>query len=132
MVLVAMGEDDPEQILAPLLDEGQIGQDQLDARIGWIGKGHAEIDHHPFAVAAIEIDVHADLARAAEREEKEFFAGCHVCPSKSSLPPQAMGRRDHAKHDGGAFRRRKPNHPRSDGSLPMRHAHREDNGMRRQ
>ncbi len=81
MVLMAVGQDDAEQIVAPLLDEGEIGQDQLDARIFGIGEGQAEIDHHPFALAAVEIDVHADLARAAEREEEEFVAGFH-----SSLP----------------------------------------------
>ena len=80
MVLMAVGEDDAEQIGAMLLDEGEIGQDQLDARIIGIGEGQAEIDHHPFALAAVEIDVHADLARAAEREEEEFFAGFHASP----------------------------------------------------
>ena len=78
MVLMAVGEDDAEQIVAPLLDEGEIGQDQLDAGIVGIGEGHAEIDHHPLALAAVEIDVHADLARAAEREEEQFVAGFHV------------------------------------------------------
>ena len=77
MVLMAVGEHDAEQIGAMLLDEGEIGEDQLDPRIGRIGEGHAEIDHHPFALAAVEIDVHADLARAAEREEEQFFAGFH-------------------------------------------------------
>ena len=85
MVLMAVGEDDAEQIVAPLLDEGEIGQDQLDARIIGIGEGQAEIDHHPFALAAVEIDVHADLARAAEREEEEFLAGFHRArPSRHS------------------------------------------------
>ena len=78
MVLMPVGQHDPEQILVPLFDEGEIGQDQVDAGIGRIGEGHAEIDHHPFAVAAVEIDVHADLARAAEREEEQFFAGFHL------------------------------------------------------
>ena len=77
MVLMAVGQDDAEQIVAILLDEGQVGEDQLDPGIGRVGEGHAEIDHDPLAVAAVEIDVHADLARAAEREEEQFFAGFH-------------------------------------------------------
>ena len=88
MVLMAVGEDDAEQIVAALLDEGEIGQDQLDARISGIGEGQAEIDHHPFALAAVEIDVHADLARAAEREEEELLAGFHclfVTPAKAGV-----------------------------------------------
>ena len=86
MVLMAVGEDDAEQVVAPLLDEGEVGQDQLDARIGRVGEGHAEIDHDPFALAAVEIDVHADLARAAEREEEQFLAGFHSPPSPRRRP----------------------------------------------
>ena len=72
MVLMPVRQDDAEQVVAPLLDEGGVGQDQVDAGILMVGEGDAEIDHHPFALAAVEIDVHADLVRAAEREEKEF------------------------------------------------------------
>jgi hypothetical protein len=75
MVLMPVRQDDAEQVLAALLDEFQIGQDQLDAGIGRIGEGHAEIDHQPFAAAAVEIDVHADLARAAKGEKEEFVLG---------------------------------------------------------
>ena len=65
MIFMAVGEHDAEQILAALLDEGEIGQHHVDAGIARVTKGHAEIDHHPFALAAIEIDVHANLAGAA-------------------------------------------------------------------
>src|SRR3546814_6262537 len=78
MILMAMGEDDAGQHLAALLDEGEIGQDDVDAGIMGIGEGDAEIDHQPFAVAAVEIDVHAELARAAKREEEEFVTGLHA------------------------------------------------------
>ena len=77
MVLVAVGQDDAEQVLPPPLDEVEVGQHEVDAGIGGIGEGQAEVDHHPFAVAAVEIDVHADLARAAERAEEEFVVGGH-------------------------------------------------------
>ena len=78
MVFMAMGEHDAEQIGAAFLDEGQIGQHEFDPGIARIGKGHAEIDHHPFAVAAIEIDVHADFARAAQRQENQFVTWFHL------------------------------------------------------
>ena len=91
MVLMAVGEDDAEQVVALLLDEVEVGQDQLDAGIVGIGEGQAEIDHQPFALAAVEIDVHADLARAAEREEEEFFAGM------SSLEPSPPSSYEQAK-----------------------------------
>ena len=78
MVFVAVGEDDTQEVLAAFLDEGEIGEDKLDARVSGVGKGHAEVDHDPFAVAAVEVDVHADLARTAEREEEELFTGFHA------------------------------------------------------
>ncbi len=78
MILMPVGEDDTEQIVALAFDEIQIGQDQLDAGVGRVGKGQAEIDHHPFALRAIEIDVHANLPRAAEGKEKKFVSRrCH-------------------------------------------------------
>ena len=39
MVLMAVGEDDAEQVVAILLDEGEVGQDQLDAGIIGVGEG---------------------------------------------------------------------------------------------
>ena len=56
-------------VLGALLDEFQIGKDQLDTRIGGVAERHAQIDHDPFAVTAIEIGVHADLARPAKGQE---------------------------------------------------------------
>ena len=41
------------------------------------GEGQSQVDHDPLAAAAVEIDVHADLARAAERDEQQFFTGDH-------------------------------------------------------
>ena len=78
VVLMGMGQHHADQILAPLLDEFEIGEDQIDPGIFVAAEGHAEIDHQPFAVAAIEIDVHANLARTAERKEQQFLAGFHT------------------------------------------------------
>ena len=69
MVLVAVGEDNSEEVVAPLLDETEIRKDELDAGIEWIRKRHAEIDHDPFAATPVEIDVHANLSGSAERQE---------------------------------------------------------------
>ena len=53
-----------------------VGQDDLDARRGLVAEGHAEIDHDPLAgvrrAEAVEIEVHADLVRPAERQEDEL------------------------------------------------------------
>ena len=86
MVLMAVGQDDPDQVLHPLLDELQLGQDQVDPRIVGIGEGQAEIGHQPFAAAAVEIDVHADLARPAEGEEQQLFARRHLAIRRRAGP----------------------------------------------
>ena len=39
-----------------------------------IAEGDAEIDHQPFAVMAVEIEIHPDLAAAAQRQEQELVA----------------------------------------------------------
>src|SRR4051812_9628653 len=77
MVLVTMGQDDPREPFLLFLDELEIGQDQVDPRIARVGEGQAEVDHDPLPAAAVEIDVHADLARSAERAEQELLSGNH-------------------------------------------------------
>ena len=92
MVLVAVSQDDPGKPLLLVLDELEVGQDELDPGIVGIGEGQAEVDHDPLAAAAVEIDVHADLARAAERAEKQFFTRDHFelrvspCRAANSTP----------------------------------------------
>jgi hypothetical protein len=90
MVLVPVGQDDPGQTILLLLDELQLGQDQVDPRIVHVGECHAEVDHQPLAAATVEIDVHADLARPAERAKQQFFSRYHspaAIPSYRRLNP---------------------------------------------
>ena len=75
MIFVAVRQDDPDKVLAALLDELQLGQDQVDARRVAVGEGQPQVEHQPFAVAPIEVDVHPDLARPPQREEEKFFTG---------------------------------------------------------
>ena len=77
MVLVTVSQDDSREPFLLHLDELEVGEDQLDPRIVGAGEIEAQIDHDPLAATAIEIDVHADLARAAERTEQELFSGDH-------------------------------------------------------
>ncbi len=74
MILMPVRQYDAEQVLLPVLDEFEVGHNDVDARIIVAAKGHAQIGHDPFAVAAIEIGVHADLARSAQREKKQLLA----------------------------------------------------------
>src|SRR5215813_2882203 len=66
-------QNNADQVLAALLDEGGIGHHDFDAGHGIVGKADAEIDHQPFAGVAVEIEDHADLARAAQREEQQLI-----------------------------------------------------------
>src|SRR5690348_4252398 len=77
MVFMPVSEDDPGQPVLLAFDELEVGKDKLDAGIGRVGEREPEVDHDPLAAAAVEIDVHADLARAAQRDEQQFFAGNH-------------------------------------------------------
>ncbi len=49
MVLVAVGEDQREDVVGIVLEEGRIGHDQLDAGLRRAGEGDAAIDHDPLA-----------------------------------------------------------------------------------
>src|SRR5437588_3321853 len=84
MVLMTVGQDDPREPLLLVLDELEVREDQLDARIVGVGKSQAEIDHDPLASATVEIDVHADLARATERDKQQFFAWGH-CDARAAV-----------------------------------------------
>src|SRR3546814_12856959 len=72
MVLMGMGQDDAEKILAPLLYEADVRHEDVDARRRLVAERNAEVDHQPFAVDRIEIEIHPDLVRAAERQEAEI------------------------------------------------------------
>ena len=68
VILVRVSNDDADEIAFDLLDEGEVGHDQIDARRLVAGEGETEIDHQPFAALgrpeAIERAIHADLAQA--------------------------------------------------------------------
>ena len=77
MVLVGMGEHEPDEV-APLFDqEADLRHDEVDAGQVVAGEGDAEVDREPFLAAlgaeAVERQVHADLADASERRKDEFF-----------------------------------------------------------
>jgi len=77
MILVTVGEDDARQPLLLTFDELEVGKDEVDPRIVRVGKSETEVDHDPLSAATIEIDVHAYLARAAERAKQKFFTRNH-------------------------------------------------------
>ncbi len=81
MVLVAMRENEAEDIFALLNEVADVGQDQIDTRqVLFGGERDAAIHDHPLPAAlipdAVDRKVHPDLADAAERCEYEFGL-CH-------------------------------------------------------
>ncbi|MNP79261.1 hypothetical protein D3C76_1770570 [compost metagenome] len=73
MILMRMGDVDRLDPVAVLLEPGDIGHDQVDPRRAFhVAEGHAQIDDdQPLAsrlAIAVDIGVHADFARAAQRQ----------------------------------------------------------------
>ena len=65
MVFMAMGQQYAKQIGFAGFNKFKIRQDNLYPRIFIAAEGDAKIDHQPFSLAAIEINIHANLIRPA-------------------------------------------------------------------
>ena len=71
---MGMGDDQAQQVFPAVDDPGRIRDDDVYARQGLVGESNAEIDHQPFAVIAVEIEIHPDFAGAAERQKQQLVA----------------------------------------------------------
>jgi hypothetical protein len=73
MILVPMGEHEPEEILSFLDQEADVRQDEIDAREVLARERDAEIDRDPLpaplVAEPIDREIHADLADTAKRRE---------------------------------------------------------------
>ena len=74
MILMGMGQDQAGQPVPALDDEFRVGRNHLDSGDRGIAERHAQIDHQPAAAIAEQVEVHADFAGAAERQEMEGIA----------------------------------------------------------
>ena len=76
MILMRVGQEQPLEVGALGLEEGDVGKDQVDPRLGVAAKGDPQVDDEPLAVVgrpvAVEIQVHADLPHAANGDEHEL------------------------------------------------------------
>ena len=76
VIFMRMGEHDAVEARLFRGDEADVGKHHIDAGVRLLAELDAEIDHQPVPVIggarAIAIAVHADLARAAQRQEDEF------------------------------------------------------------
>ena len=92
MVFVGMGQHQADQVLALFFEKADIGHDQIDAgQMLLVAKGHAEIDRQPGALMAVaeavDRQVHADLADAAERRKGQFIRPRHqAAPAEAAEP----------------------------------------------
>jgi hypothetical protein len=77
MILMRMGNHEATQPVAPFGDEAGIWHHDFDLGQGGAPEADAAIDRKPCAVAAIEVEIHADLARPAKRQEGQI-SSCGV------------------------------------------------------
>jgi hypothetical protein len=67
VVLMAVGEDQRLHLVEPVSDRVEVGQDQVDARVGLLGEEHATVDDQQATVVLEDGHVATDLAQSAER-----------------------------------------------------------------
>ena len=67
VVLVRVGDDEAQQPVPPLADEAWVGHHDLDLGQLAAAEADAAIDREPAVAAAVKVQVHADLARPAQR-----------------------------------------------------------------
>jgi len=82
MIFVRVRRDDPEQTITALDNKSGIGHDHLDPRLRIIPEGDAAIDDEPVARVSVDVQVHPDLTRTAERDEVKRIriAVFRLCP----------------------------------------------------
>ena len=61
MILMGMGNDQPDQIVPPLGDERWVGHDHIDAGHRFIAERNPQIDHQPLPGMPIKVQVHTDF-----------------------------------------------------------------------
>ena len=90
MVFVGMGQNQPVQPVLAFGDESRVRRDHVDPGKRGIAEGDAQIDHQPAAAIAEQVEVHADLAGAAERQEMEGVAAHARFLAKISCNPRKV------------------------------------------
>src|SRR5580704_8932728 len=84
MVLVAVGDHQPDDVLALRDEKADVRQDQVDAGQQLLGrKRHAAIDDQPlpaaFVAETVDREIHPDLTDAAQRREDQFVLRHQLC-----------------------------------------------------
>lgn len=97
MIFMGMGEDEADDVVALFFKEADIRKNDIDAGFVLAAEGDAHVDDQPrirpFPAIAVQIEVHADLADAAERYEDERVFGSGVCSGHGVRPRRTHRRR---------------------------------------
>ena len=75
VVLVAVREHQRLDVVEPVPDRVEVGEDQVDAGVVVLGEQHAAVDDQQPAVVLEDGHVAADLAEAAERDDPQAPLG---------------------------------------------------------
>ncbi len=74
MIFVGVSQNKACKLVPALHDKRRIRHDDIDPGGRVVAEGDAEIDHQPAPGMAVEVQVHADFAGAAQRNENEILA----------------------------------------------------------
>ena len=96
VVLVAVGEDDADDLVEAVPDPAEVGQDHVDARLVLLGEQHPAVDDQQLARVLEDGHVAADLAEPAEGDDAQ------AVPAAAS---GASGARDAGGSRGGSVPR---------------------------
>ena len=92
MIFMGVRQHEADEVFALLFQKADVGHDEIDAgQMFLVAKGDAEIDREPgplMAIAeAVDRQVHADLADAAQRRKAQFIRPRHrVAPAEATEP----------------------------------------------
>ena len=75
VVLVAVRQDDRDDVLEAVPDRGEVRQDDVDAGLVLLGEQHAAVDDEQLAVQLEDRHVAADLPEPAERRDAHGAGG---------------------------------------------------------
>src|SRR5690606_26972313 len=75
VVLMAVREDDTDDVVEACLDGFEVRQDQVDARLVLLGEEHTAVDDEQLAAVLENRHVAPDLAEAAERRDPQRALG---------------------------------------------------------
>ena len=75
VVLVAVGQHDRDDVVEPVPDRGEVGEDHVDAGLVLLGEQHAAVDDQQLAGVLEDGHVAADLAEPAQRDHAQAALG---------------------------------------------------------